>query len=76
MPPNNNDAQRLADYEKHYRELAAQIATIGLIQSGSVTRRYTRCTTPAANATPTRPSPTVPTTSGPPRTTGRPSHAG
>jgi hypothetical protein len=39
-------AERLADHEKRYRELAAQLATIGLIQSGSVTRRYTRCGTP------------------------------
>ncbi len=37
--------QRLADYERRYRGLAAQLAEIGLISSGSVTRRYTRCTT-------------------------------
>jgi hypothetical protein len=45
MPPTPT-TERLADYEKRYRELAAQLATIGLIHSGSVTRRYTRCTTP------------------------------
>jgi hypothetical protein len=45
MPPTNT-AKRLADYEKRYRELAAQLATIGLIHSGTVTRRYTRCATP------------------------------
>ena len=45
MPPTNT-AKRLADYEQRYRELAAQLATIGLIHSGSVTRRYTRCGTP------------------------------
>ena len=45
MPPTNTD-KRLADYEQRYRELAAQLATIGLIHSGSVTRRYTRCGTP------------------------------
>jgi len=45
MPPTNTD-QRLADYERRYRELAAQLATIGLIHSGSVTRRYTHCATP------------------------------
>ena len=45
MPPTNTD-QRLADYEQRYRELAAELATIGLIHSGSVTRRYTRCATP------------------------------
>jgi len=44
MPPTTE--QRLADYEQRYRELAAELATIGLIHSGSVTRRYTRCATP------------------------------
>ncbi len=38
-------AQRLADYERRYRELAQQLADIGLISSGSVTRRYTYCAT-------------------------------
>lgn len=37
---------RLAGYERRYRELARQLADIGLIASGSVTRRYTRCGTP------------------------------
>jgi hypothetical protein len=37
---------RLAGYEHRYRELAKQLAEIGLISSGSVTRRYTRCGTP------------------------------
>jgi hypothetical protein len=46
MPPTPTPEQRLADYEQRYRELAAEIATIGLIHSGSVTRRYTRCATP------------------------------
>jgi hypothetical protein len=45
MPPTNTD-QRLAGYEQRYRELAAELATIGLIHAGSVTRRYTRCGTP------------------------------
>ena len=45
MPPTNT-AERLAEHEKRYRELAAQLATIGLIHSGSVTRRYTHCGTP------------------------------
>ncbi len=45
MPPTNT-TERLADYEQRYRELAAQIATIGLIHSGSLTRRYTHCATP------------------------------
>jgi hypothetical protein len=38
--------ERLANYERRYRELAEQLAGIGLISSGSVTRRYTRCATP------------------------------
>src|SRR5450755_1617114 len=45
-PPPTTTTERLADYEQRYRELAAQLATIGLIHSGSVTRRYTRCATP------------------------------
>jgi len=36
---------RLAGYERRYRELAKQLAEIGLISSGSLTRRYTRCGT-------------------------------
>ncbi|MGH9093011.1 MAG: DUF6788 family protein [Acidimicrobiales bacterium] len=38
--------QRLAEYEHRYRELAGQLASIGLIASGSVVRRYTYCATP------------------------------
>jgi len=45
MPPTNT-TERLADYEQRYHELAAQLATIGLIHSGSITRRYTHCATP------------------------------
>lgn len=37
---------RLAGYEQRYRELAGQLASIGLVYQGSVTRRYTRCGTP------------------------------
>jgi hypothetical protein len=35
---------RLAEYERRHRELAAQIAEIGIVAAGSVTRRFTRCT--------------------------------
>ena len=45
MPPTDT-TRRLTDYEHRYRELAAELASIGLIHSGSVTRRYTRCATP------------------------------
>jgi hypothetical protein len=56
MPPTDTD-QRLADYEQRYHELAAQIADIGLIHAGSLTRRYTRCTSPGCkcNADPPQP---------------------
>jgi len=40
-------AQRLATYQRRYRELAAQIADIGYIAAGSITRRSTRCGTPS-----------------------------
>ncbi len=39
-------ADRLAAYERRYRQLAEQIVQIGFISSGTVTRRYTRCSTP------------------------------
>ena len=38
--------ERLAAHERRYRELAEQIAEIGFISSGSITRRYTHCATP------------------------------
>ncbi|MBI2705095.1 MAG: hypothetical protein HYX32_07390 [Actinobacteria bacterium] len=44
--PNAKTPDRLAGYEHRYRELAEQLATIGLIHSGSVTRRYTHCANP------------------------------
>ena|SRR5215207_7567878 len=49
--------QRLATYERRYRELAEQLATIGLISSGSVIRRYTYCASPGCRcrADPPRP---------------------
>jgi len=48
---------RLADYQRRYRQLAGQLAEIGFISSGSVTHRYTRCATPGCkcNADPPRP---------------------
>lgn len=38
--------QRLAAYDDRYRELAAQLADIGPISAGTLTRRYTRCASP------------------------------
>jgi hypothetical protein len=37
-------AERLEEYHRRHRELAAQIAEIGIVAAGTVTRRYTRCT--------------------------------
>jgi hypothetical protein len=39
-------ARRLAGYESRYRELAAQLANLGFISAGSITRRHTRCANP------------------------------
>ncbi|MHB2028285.1 MAG: DUF6788 family protein [Acidimicrobiales bacterium] len=36
--------ERLAKLEQRHRELATQISEVGIIAAGSVTRRYTRCT--------------------------------
>lgn len=49
--------QRLASYERRYRELAAQLADIGMISSGSLTRRYTRCTSPGCKCRADPPQP-------------------
>ena len=37
--------ERLDAYERRYRRLAVQLADIGLIASGSITSRHTRCGT-------------------------------
>lgn len=39
-------AQRLAAYERRYRELAAQLADIGYIRAGSIALRHNRCGKP------------------------------
>ncbi|MHB1504476.1 MAG: DUF6788 family protein [Acidimicrobiales bacterium] len=49
--------QRLSDYERRYSELAKQLANIGLISSGSVTRRYTYCATPGCKCHADSPQP-------------------
>lgn len=40
-------AQRLAAHEQDYRELAAQLADIGYIRSGSLALRHNRCGKPS-----------------------------
>ena len=49
--------ERLADYERRHRELAAQIAEIGLVAVGSVTRRFTRCTSAGCRCNADPPTP-------------------
>ncbi len=39
--------ERLAAYERRYRELASQLAGIGYIASGSVAARFNRCGKPS-----------------------------
>ena len=50
-------ADRLAGYQRRYRELAAQLADIGLIAAGSITRRYTRCGHPGCRCQADPPQP-------------------
>lgn len=49
--------QRLASYENRYRQLAAQLADIGMISAGTLTRRYTRCTSPGCKCRADPPQP-------------------
>ncbi|MHB8331575.1 MAG: DUF6788 family protein [Acidimicrobiales bacterium] len=57
MPTRRDAAQRLADAERRYRELTRAVADVGLVQGGSLVRRYTRCANPncRCRADPPRP---------------------
>ncbi|MHB8341502.1 MAG: DUF6788 family protein [Mycobacteriales bacterium] len=46
MSQRSDAAERLAAAERRYRELARGLAEVGLIQGGSLVRRYTRCANP------------------------------
>jgi len=71
------DTQRLADAERRYRELFRAVADVGLVQGGSLVRRYTRCANPNCRCRGrTRPARTVRTGSGAPRSAARPSPDG
>lgn len=48
---------RLATHQRRYRELAAQLADIGLIAAGSITRRYTHCASPGCHCHADPPTP-------------------
>ncbi len=50
-------AQRLASYQARYAQLASQLADIGFIAAGSVTRRYTRCASPGCRCNAESPQP-------------------
>lgn len=41
--PRATASERLANYERRYQELAEQLPGIGMISTGSVIQRYTRC---------------------------------
>ena len=49
--------QQLANYENRYRQLAAQLAEIGMISAGTLTRRYTRCASPGCKCRANPPEP-------------------
>ena len=49
--------QRLAAYDDRYRALAAQLAEIGPISAGTLTRRFTRCASPGCKCRADPPNP-------------------
>lgn len=42
-------AQSLADYERQYRDLLAQLSELGFITAGSLASRYNRCGKPGCH---------------------------
>src|ERR1035437_3662011 len=48
---------RLAEYDRRHRELTAQIAEVGIVAAGSVTRRFTRCTSTGCRCNADPPTP-------------------
>jgi hypothetical protein len=56
MPESPSRTEQLADYQRQYRDLAAQLAQIGFIATGTLIERSTRCGTPgcACHADPPR----------------------
>jgi hypothetical protein len=49
--------KRLAEYDRRHRELAGQIADVGIVAAGSVTRRFTRCTSAGCRCNADPPAP-------------------
>src|ERR1035437_533338 len=49
--------ERLEEYERRHRELAAPIAGIGIVAAGSVTRRFPRCTSAGCRCNADPPTP-------------------
>ena len=56
MPESSSRTEQLADYRRQHRKLAAQLAQIGFIATGTLIERSTRCGTPgcACHADPPR----------------------
>jgi len=47
--PTPTAAQSLADYERQYRDLLAQLSDLGFITAGSLASRYNRCGKPTCH---------------------------
>ena len=45
----SSTTKQLSEYKRRYRALANKLAEIGLISSGTVTKRLTRCGTPGCH---------------------------
>ncbi len=73
MPESSGRTEQLADYRRQYRKLAAQLAQIGFIATGTLIERSTRCGIPGCACHADRPDCTAPTTNGRPRSPARPS---
>ena len=56
MPESSSRTEQLAGYRRQYRKLAAELAQIGFIATGTLIERSTRCGTPgcACHADPPR----------------------
>jgi Family of unknown function (DUF6788) len=50
-------AERLVKLEKRHKELTEQISEVGIVAAGSVTRRYTRCTSVGCHCNADPPTP-------------------
>jgi hypothetical protein len=66
-------ADRLAGYQRRYRNLAAQLADIGYIAAGSLAQRHNRCGKPNCHCHGNPPQLQGRTGNRPPKSTAKPS---